>query len=63
MTAEKKPTFEEALIRLEQTSENLKQDNITLEDAIKNFEDGIGYYKQCRDILDQAKQKIETYSK
>lgn len=63
MTEEKKITFEEALMELEQASENLKKESITLEDAIKSFEDGVGYYKQCRDILDQAKQKIETYSK
>ncbi len=62
MTAEKKPTFEELLTKLEKSSDNLKQDNITLEDALKNFEEGIAYYEQCSEILNSAKQKIETYS-
>lgn len=59
----KKPTFEEALKNLEAASENLKKDNITLEDALKNYEKGIRYYKECTEILNDAKQKIETYSK
>ncbi|MCB6993739.1 exodeoxyribonuclease VII small subunit [bacterium 210820-DFI.6.37] len=63
MTAEKNITFEEALKKLEASSENLKKENITLEDALKNFEEGIAYYNQCSEILNSAKQKIETYSK
>ncbi|MCI9596374.1 MAG: exodeoxyribonuclease VII small subunit [Firmicutes bacterium] len=63
MTAAKKTTFEEALAKLEQASENLKKDNITLEDALKNFEQGVAYYDQCSEILNNAKQKIETWSK
>ncbi len=63
MTAGKKSTFEETLSKLEKTSENLKKENITLEDALKNFEEGIAYYQQCSEILNSAKQKIETYSK
>ena len=60
---EKKMTFEEALEKLEKSSENLKRENITLEEALKNFEEGIAYYNQCSEILNSAKQKIETYSK
>lgn len=63
MTAAKKTTFEEALAKLEQASENLKKDNITLEDALKSFEQGVAYYDQCSEILNNAKQKIETWSK
>lgn len=63
MGAEKKLTFEEALQNLEKSSETLKRDDISLEDALKNFEEGIAYYEQCSEILNNAKQKIETYSK
>lgn len=63
MTADKKTTFEEALEKLEQSSEKLKQENITLEEALKAFEEGISYYDQCSELLNTAKQKIETYSK
>lgn len=60
---DKKVTFESALAKLEKTSENLKKEDITLEDALKEFESGIKYYDQCNSILSEAKQKIETYSK
>lgn len=63
MTAEKKITFEEALKKLEASSENLKKENVTLEEALKSFEEGIAYYNQCSEILNSAKQKIDTYSK
>lgn len=63
MEENKKVTFEEALEKLETRSENLKKENITLEEALKNFEEGIAYYNQCSEILNSAKQKIETYSK
>ena len=63
MTTEKKSTFEEALSKLEAASENLKRDNVSLEDALKYYEEGIAYYNECSDILNNAKQKIETYSK
>ena len=63
MAAEKPVTFEEALKKLEASSENLKKENITLEEALKAFEEGIAYYNQCSEILNSAKQKIETYSK
>lgn len=63
MTTENKSAFEETLQKLEKASANLKKDNISLEEAIKNYEEGIAYYKECSEILNNAKQKIETYSK
>lgn len=61
--ATKKMTFEETMKKLEETAENLQKDDITLEEALKNYEKGIEYYNQCDEILKKAKQKIETYSK
>jgi len=56
-------TFEEAMERLEKAADNLKNDSITLEEALKNYEEGIKFYDTCEAILKDAKQKIETYSK
>lgn len=56
-------SFEEALEKLEAASENLKRDDLTLAEAIKNYETGLEYYKLCEEILQSAKQKIETYQK
>ncbi len=63
MSKEKKLTFEEALAKLEETSENLQKDDVTLEEALKNYELGVEYYRQCSEILENARQKIETYSR
>ena len=63
MTAKEKMTFEEALEKLELSAEKLRSDNVSLDDALKSFEQGIEYYNYCNQILDEAKQKIEVYNK
>ena len=50
-------TFEEALSALEKAASALRGDNISLEEAMKIFEDGTVLYEKCRQILDEAKQK------
>lgn len=56
-------TFEEALERLELSAENLRSENVSLDDALESFEQGIEYYNHCNKILDEAKQKIEVFNK
>ena len=56
------PTFEDALKGLERSASDLMKPEITLEEALKSFEAGVRYYKQCDEILSAAKQKIEVYS-
>lgn len=63
MDKENAISFEAAIEKLEQAADSLKNDSITLEDALKNYAEGIEYYKKCDAILRDAKQKIETYSK
>jgi exodeoxyribonuclease VII small subunit len=58
-----KLTFEEALKELELSADKLKKDGVTLEEAINSYEEGIKYYNQCSEILNDAKQKIEIISK
>lgn len=59
----KKLTFEEAMEKLTETASSLEDEDISLENAMKNYEKGIEYYKQCDEILENAKQTIETYRK
>lgn len=59
----KELSFEEAMVKLEQSAESLKKGDITLENALKNFEEGIGYYQHCIQILNNAKQRISVYRK
>jgi exodeoxyribonuclease VII small subunit len=61
MSAGKKKTnFEEALCGLEKSVEALKSDSVSLEQAIKNFEEGVAFYEQCESILREARQKVEV---
>lgn len=55
--------FETMLKKLEETSQKLKSEEISLADAIKSYEEGIKYYNECNDILEKASQKIETLTK
>lgn len=59
--SENKTSFEEELKELEKCAERLRDEEVPLEEAIKNFEAGINHYKKCNEILTEAKQKIETY--
>ena len=55
--------FEEALKKLELATELLENEDTSLENSLKNFEEGLQYYKVCLKILDDAKQRIEIYER
>ena len=51
--------FEDKLEKLEKLSENIKQSDISLEDALKNFEEGIKLAKTLEKELDKMEGKIQ----
>ena len=59
----KKPSFEESLKLLEEASGKLKRQDIPLEEAIASYKEGLKHYEQCRQILDDAAQEIETLTR
>ena len=59
----KELSFEEAMKQLELSAEALKKADITLEQALQSYQEGIGYYEYCTRILQDARQKITTYQK
>ncbi|MDB5083142.1 MAG: exodeoxyribonuclease small subunit [Bacilli bacterium] len=52
-------SFETAMQRLEQIVKQLENGDLSLEDSIERFQEGMKLSKLCRDKLDQAEQKIE----
>ena len=54
----KKPTFEEALARLEVIVARLEQGEVPVEEALGLFEEGTALMKQCSTALDKAEQKV-----
>lgn len=55
----KKNNFEERLSRLEQLSQEIKKSDISLEEALKDFEEGIKIAKVLEKELDSMESKIQ----
>jgi exodeoxyribonuclease VII small subunit len=53
------PSFEKDLERLEATVAALEEGGLSLDDAIKRFEEGIKLAKRCEKALAEAEKKIE----
>lgn len=54
-----KRTFENALTRLEQITEELEDGDLSLEKSLKKFDEGISLVEYCNDTLTDAKAKVE----
>ncbi len=52
-------TFEAAMKRLEGIVETLGEGNLSLEDSLKMFQEGMGLCKICNKKLDEAEYKVE----
>lgn len=52
-------SFEENLEALTKVVKSLEQSDLTLSEALSAFEEGIGLYKACSDVLSQADEKIK----
>ena len=64
MTKEDKQMhFEEAFKRLEQIVGNLESGDLSLEESMKLFEEGIGLTEACKSRLEDAEQKIQLLLK
>lgn len=55
-----KKTFESALARLEEITEQLEDGDLPLEKSLKIFDEGIKLANFCSAQLSEAKTKIET---
>jgi exodeoxyribonuclease VII small subunit len=54
------PDFERALAELEATVDKLEHGELSLEDALKDFERGVALARECQAALKQAEQKVEV---
>ena len=55
--------FEKALNDLEKLITKMESGKLSLEESLKNFEEGIGLIKQCQQTLTQAEQKVQVLIK
>ena len=51
--------FEDSLKRLEGIVEDLENGDITLDKAIKKYQEGMMISKQCLDLLNKAEKKVQ----
>lgn len=51
--------FEEALDQLEELVEEMETGDLTLEESLKAFEQGIKLTRDCQSALTQAEQKVQ----
>ena len=54
----KEPGFEGAVARLEEIVQELEGAEISLDDAIARFEEGVRLAKRCRELLARAEARI-----
>jgi exodeoxyribonuclease VII small subunit len=60
---EKKPTFEEAMDRLNEIVSLLEKGDAPLEQSLSLFEEGTALIKSCGQLLDSAEQKVVKLQK
>ncbi|MEM5536813.1 exodeoxyribonuclease VII small subunit [Neptuniibacter pectenicola] len=60
MPRKKKTTdFEQSLQDLESIVTQMEQGELSLEDSLKAFEEGVSLTRECQNILAQAEQKVQ----
>ncbi len=57
--AKKAIDFEESLDQLEELVEDMENGDLTLEESLKAFEQGIKLTRECQGALSQAEQKVQ----
>ena len=55
-------TFESATERLEEIVKLLEKGNVSLDDSLKLYEEGISLVRFCNNALDNAEKKIKILS-
>lgn len=58
-----KQTFENAMKRLEAIVEELESGDLTLDEALKKFQEGVKLSKLCANKLDETEKKVSILLK
>lgn len=53
------PNFDNALKKLEAIVQQMENDELNLEQALKQFEQGVALARQCQQALKQAEQRVQ----
>jgi exodeoxyribonuclease VII small subunit len=61
--SQKKPDFERSLMRLEEVVRKLESPQLSLDEAMKLFEEGVALSRECQKQLEEAEGKVEILLK
>ena len=61
--APKKPDFERSLARLEEVVRRLESPQLSLDEAMKLFEEGVELSRECQKQLEEAEGRVEILLK
>jgi exodeoxyribonuclease VII small subunit len=59
----KKKSFEDALAKLEDITKELEEGELSLEDSLKHFDEGVKLAEYCNSKLNSAQRKVEILLK
>ena len=59
----KKKSFEEALAKLEQITKELEEGDLSLEESLKYFDEGVKLAEYCNNKLHDAQKQVEILLK
>ena len=59
----KKKSFEEALAKLEQITKELEEGDLSLEESLKYFDEGVKLAEYCNNKLNDAQKQVEILLK
>jgi exodeoxyribonuclease VII small subunit len=59
----KKPDFERSLARLEEIAQRLENAKLSLDEAMKLFEEGVELSRECQKQLEEAEGRVEILLK
>ncbi len=60
---QKKPDFERSLARLEEVVRKLESPQLSLDEAMRLFEEGVALSRECQKQLEEAEGKVEILLK
>jgi exodeoxyribonuclease VII small subunit len=63
LEATKKPDFERSLARLEEVVQRLESPQLSLDDAMQLFEEGVALSRDCQKQLEEAEGRVEILLK
>ena len=60
--SQKKQSFEEKIIRLEQIVRSMERGDVALEESLKLFQEGTELVRSCGELLDKAELQVRKIS-